>query len=626
MVKDKQFGAFLCELRKERNVTLEVLSHGLCDVGKLSRIENGQMEADKLLRDRLLGRLGVAPENYENFLYYREYKCWKERQEIVYAILYGEIEKAESLLETYKEQNLQKNPLAQQYYLSMLAQVRRQAGAEGWELQDLFRQAVGLTMPEEEKEEIRGKLLSVEEINLLLELEYYSAEHKNKEERQTWYEELISYEEALHLDKLAISKIYPKTVYYYYLFWANNGSREKKEVAKMLRLCNKAIEVLRKAKRMFYFWELLGVKQELLQLLIVENKEKGEMSVKKLKEWYAECARWRETLGEVYDTYGISRTIQEYCYLYVDMEAHCIGDVVRIRRKMLGMTMLELSEGICSERTISRLERNLTEPRREIVRLLFKRLHMAMDFCKSDLLTEKPEAKKLFAEAKQSCNRREYDKSEELLKQVKAMISLEVPENRQAIRRSEIVNENNKKFHGGIEIDKKRWISQIKEVLEYTIPYEIAVASREKYLTQSELTCLQNLASKLTWDDSELGQCIQSLYELFEHQRKIEECLAAYEFVMRMVVSKLGNRGEYGVSDAIELKILKHTLLNRRLGVISSGIYALLWNDEQRKKEQHQAKRGAVAEKELFKCIQFSYMCGDDYRIPFYKRKMEEGM
>ena len=48
MVKDKSFGIMLKELREKKNVTLEQLGAGLCDPGKLSRIENGKAEAEKL--------------------------------------------------------------------------------------------------------------------------------------------------------------------------------------------------------------------------------------------------------------------------------------------------------------------------------------------------------------------------------------------------------------------------------------------------------------------------------------------------------------------------------------------------------------------------------------------------
>ena len=70
MIKDNNFGSFLSEIRTKKKIKLEQLSDGLCAVSMLSRIESGKREAEKLLKDCLLQRLGVIPENYENFLYY----------------------------------------------------------------------------------------------------------------------------------------------------------------------------------------------------------------------------------------------------------------------------------------------------------------------------------------------------------------------------------------------------------------------------------------------------------------------------------------------------------------------------------------------------------------------------
>ena len=615
------FGAYLHELRKERNATLEVLCNGLCDVGKLSRIENGQVEAEKLLRDRLLGRLGVEPENYENFLYHTEYVQWKERQEIVYHILYGEVDEAKKLLDKYRENYSMTYPLAHQFYLSMYAQIRNIEGAGEEELRELFQYAVGLTMAEVSEKKLDGRLLSVEELNLLLEYTLYNKRLAS----ESWYEELLAFVEHLQLDKLALSKIYPKMAYYYYKMKMDTGIEDRAEISKMLRLCNKAIESLREAKRLFYLWELLVAKETLLQKLIVLNGETGTATTR-LEEWCQECREWSEALEILYDRYGISKDMRDFCYLYVDMEAYCIGDVIRIRRKMLGMTMQELCDGICSERTVSRLERNLTEPQKEIVRLLFERLNMSMEFCRSDLITESPDAKKLFAEMKLSSNYRECDKAEQLLSQVRQMISLDIPENRQAIRRNEIVNDVNRKFMNKEQVDRRVWIEQIKEALSYTIPYEVAIASGEKYLTQNELSCIQNIVTKLTWDAPEMKECIKTLYELFEQQRNIRECLAAYEFVMGTVASKLGDRGEYDISDEIVEKILKSTLMNRRSGVVAKEMYGLLWNDVQREKNQHPVKRGVDVKKELELCIRFCMMHKYTYKIPFYHRKIEEGM
>ena len=130
MIKDNNFGSFLSEIRIKKKIKLEQLSDGLCTVSMLSRIENGTREAEKLLKDCLLQRLGIIPENYENFLYYSVYKHWKERQSIIHCILYNEIEKAQKLLDEYYKTHDMDYLLEEQFYLTMLGQIRSYQGAE----------------------------------------------------------------------------------------------------------------------------------------------------------------------------------------------------------------------------------------------------------------------------------------------------------------------------------------------------------------------------------------------------------------------------------------------------------------------------------------------------------------
>ncbi len=614
MIKDSNFGPFLHETRTNKKVTLEQLSDGLCTASMLSLIENEKRDAEKLLKDSLLMRLGVVPENYENFLYYSMYKRWKDRQNIVHEILYGDIPKASALLTVYHGEYDMNYSLEEQFYLTMLGQIRNYEGADREELREIFHRAVDLTIPELDKRNLKKRILSVEEINLYLEYLHYS----EGEEVLLKYEELFEYVEDIKLDSFALAKIYPKLVYYFAVALREQDKIEKTIAGRLLKLCDKAITILQKANRMFFFWELLGIKQKLLLYLIEINKVTGEKATEKLKEWLEKCSAWRETLGSVYDEYGVSKETKDFCYLYVDREVYCIGDVIRTRRKMFGMTMAQLSDGICTERTVSRLENNKTEGQNEIVRALFERLHLSAELYKTELITDNFEALQLFAELKKQMNNRNTEQVSQLLEQVKAKLSLDIPENAQVIRRSEIINEFLKRT-----LSKEDYIKQLKKAIEYTIPYEVVIRLEEKYLTNNEISCIQNIIGVIDWSYIELRECIEVAYDLYENQKQIENCLNMYEFVMRVVASNLGNRKKYDISDEINRKILFHTLINRRLGIIHSILYGLFWNNEQRKKEQHPGKVGVDIKQELIKCIHFCEMRGNLYKVPFYKAKLK---
>lgn len=99
MVYDSyEFGKYLTELRRKYNVSMNVVCDGICDQSVMSRIENGEREVSKLVQDRLLGRLGVAPENFENMVFSDEYERWKVRQKIVNLIMNEKIVQRKNFL------------------------------------------------------------------------------------------------------------------------------------------------------------------------------------------------------------------------------------------------------------------------------------------------------------------------------------------------------------------------------------------------------------------------------------------------------------------------------------------------------------------------------------------------
>ena len=84
------------------------------------------------------------------------------------------MEEAKKLLESYRKEYKMQDALEQQFYLAMLAQIRRYEGAGYNELEVLFEQALQLTVPEINSRSFRNRILSLEELNLLLEYRFYN--------------------------------------------------------------------------------------------------------------------------------------------------------------------------------------------------------------------------------------------------------------------------------------------------------------------------------------------------------------------------------------------------------------------------------------------------------------------
>ncbi len=173
----------------------------------------------KLLQDAILERLGVGAEDYEHLVNFNEYERWKGRQGILHNITFEKMERAESLLDEYyarygkrdsENYSSIEEKLERQFYLSMLAQIRRYNGASGEELCMIFDEAIYLTVPALGHKPMSELILSIKELNLILEAEQYRKEG----EQIARYREITEYIERAGLDERGMAKIYPKAVFF----------------------------------------------------------------------------------------------------------------------------------------------------------------------------------------------------------------------------------------------------------------------------------------------------------------------------------------------------------------------------------------------------------------------------
>ena len=174
------FHNFLAGMRIGKRVKMEQLCGGICSVSTLARIEAGERLPGKLVRDRLLERLGIANSGFEDFLPVEEYERWRNRQELLQAIADRNEEKAAGLIQCYEQESMWSYTqadreedtggaaLERQFYLTMKAQLMQYRGLSQEKLCAAFKEALELTvLPGTARR--RHIFLSAKEWNLLLE-------------------------------------------------------------------------------------------------------------------------------------------------------------------------------------------------------------------------------------------------------------------------------------------------------------------------------------------------------------------------------------------------------------------------------------------------------------------------
>lgn len=616
----RQFIAFVHKIRKQQDYTMEQVCEGICSLGTIHFMESGRWKSDKLVRDRILDRLGAGVEDYEHYLDLGEYSRSETRNRIIHYITYRETDRAEGLLEEYRKNYDMENDLERQFVLCMEVQVRHRQGGEREEIAELLEEAAALTIPELHRKPLEKLVLSAGELNLVLEAEAYRKEGARTEK----YRQILDYIRKKNMDGIARAKIYPKAVYFLCRHLLGEKDRESEGLnpEELLQYCESAVEILRDNARMYYLCELLEMEGCLADLLAQRFVREGrQKEAGMLKEWYQKRADWKRALEAVYEEQGMSRESMDFCYFYLEMGVHCVNDIIRIRREMLGISRQELCDGICDEKTLKRLEKRKTKPQLAVVEGLLERLGLPAEYTRSDLITDSAEARELMRQLRRCVNHGLLDQVPRLLERIRTMVPMNIRFNRQAIERENILNDWKKE-----ELAKEEYYSKMLAVLELTLPYDAFLKEGKKYLTYIEQECIQNLMFAMDEISGEYTLCMQrfeEIYQPFTEKEQVETVSGIYEMVMRNIGSDWGNRGEYERSDRYGEVILRNCLAYCRLESIKSCLYNRWWNYDKRRSEGIPNAQVLDDRDELNKCITFADMAKDIKRMEFYQGKLK---
>lgn len=623
---EKDFGAYISNQRSCKNISQQKLSEGLGDKNWYGKIERGERIASISMQKRLMNRLGIVTEGEGEFLFYDDFAEWEARWEIISSIEDDRLDKAKRALDEYFRKYKQ-DKIRRQFYLVMKAQylihlkntftnidnikcIRVQ-------IDDTYIQATKLTIPNIDKKELSQLILSVDELNLAFEYKNMQimrdANLGNADSILAVYMDFIRYIEKYPYGKLAKAMLYPKIVVYMcramnkYLEADSIAANEKNEILKkMLEQCNKAVELLRDEAVLYYFYELLEIRKELLEAILQNNSDN------ELKITLETNNEWMETLSYIYNKYGVSVYTRDCCYMYKEYEVYRIGDVVRKRRKMLDMTAEELSAGICSEDTRRRLENNRVRTQSAIVKLIFNKLNLTYEYHRMGIVTSEARSVELYSEIKKVMNNNEWEIAYSILPKLKERLS-EHAINKQLLERLGAVLD----YETG-KISIEEYIKRLKHELAYTMPIDKICLAKEKYLSIEEVSHIYAISTVLRKNKQykeadRYAQIIRDYYKNYELNGAINKYLGMYEFVMSYVANLKGSLGFYEESNNISVNIIKEQLKAKRSNMLHSNLYNIAWNDMEMdgNKESHK--------NEVHKCRILSQLCKRYYYEKLYK-------
>ncbi len=590
-----EFGQFLRRKRVEQDLNLDILAEGLCSLQMISKIEKGEIFPKREVRERLIERLGESAYDYENYVDVEDYEAWKLEMDLLDALNSEEISKSELLLQNYENNYKKSNIVTKQFYSVMLLQLLELKNAPKEEKDILLEQTVKLTIPNIDKKSISDLILSISELNLVLEYVTYQKKEHLKEQ----YEELFQYIQQGKFDLESRALLYSKLALYFCNYQWEKIEKEKNTwrvipfVEELFQVCTQAIEHLRNHKKVYFALELLEMKQKIVSFLLKEKELYSKEQIEYYEKEQEQTIAFLDVLNRLYENYHIPKQTNKYTIFYQKREIHCINDVIRARRKMFQVSLEEL-EDICEVKTIKRLEKKTTKPQIQIVKRLFYRFHLSTELERPVIVTSSEKAIRLEQQLRVTMNQREYEKARELLQELKQLISMEELINKQYVDYEDICI-----AYGRKQITKEEFIQKSITILEYTVPLKFALRpfgeikfrngrtqQEEKYFTKTEITILYNIEKRL--DDTEKEQqryfsILKEYFERLEKERTIVSMLGTYGLVMQGIASDLGNQGRYEESMEINRKIIEQSLKAKHLEYIEENVYDLMWNEEKRK-------------------------------------------
>ena len=568
---DQDFAKLLKNIRTEEKVSLDQLAMGLMSASQLVKIENGERPINKNIRDRLLERLGIAKELYENLLDLCDFEEWDYKKKILSAIQDKKIEDAYRLLKEYKAHLRENDRINHQFILAMWGEVLKQEGASKEKIAECYRKAVILTIPDAEKVWWEKRPLSVLEMNLLLETLVYG----NETDDLYKYRVLMDYVDMGYYDEIMKAKIYPKIVYYYLKkqilfkeYWNVETQTEN------LKICEKAIDKLRDAGRTYYLVELLEIEMQISEIMLddtfPEDFEKNEADKINAKELLS-------VIKNLYAEYEVPAYMQDCTYFYQQKWIFSMKDVLRIRREMLGLTQEQLCEGICSVKSLRRAEKGQTDMQRETLKKVLNRLGLSGQMQWSRLITSDREAIRMAEELADYINDRKFSVASKQLESLKSRIDLDIPQNKQYFLEKQALLE----FEQG-KVTREEFVKMEKEALECTLRAENLYRKENVYLTEQEITCIRNSWRGMEGKEKrELIDLIFRLYDNYALNNGLSQAISMYEFIAESAVNELGNNGEHVRAEEIDRKVIKASLSCRRIWDVHYNLYDILWNENE---------------------------------------------
>ncbi len=337
-------GELILRLREERKISQEELASGLCTQKFLSKLEIGNSLPDSFLLDALMSRMGKSADKLEYVISKEDYQFFVRRIEIENELEEGNSVEAEKKLAEY-EKILKDEDTIHFQYIDMIRAFLI------WDNKDnisdcvtYLEKAMSRTMRFWQEENVWNYPMTWREVGLLL---VWAKKVKSENELEDFFEKLLVYIDNQWNDEEEKVKIYPFAIVLYSQLLKKDGKYRKID-----QLCANAIALLTRNGAISNLLVLLKIRIDALKKLESQETDKNDLELERL-------IKQMEALEAVEKEYGYKENTVSI-FMKVKREFYLDSEVIRKNRMAQGMTQEEISEDICAQETLARIEKGRT--------------------------------------------------------------------------------------------------------------------------------------------------------------------------------------------------------------------------------------------------------------------------
>ena len=421
-------GILIQQIRKEKKIKGSKLASGLCSKQVLMDIEADQNEADILMLDILMQRMGKSTDKFEMILRRDAYDAIHLRDTIEKAMNQGKWAAAEKRLQNYpKNTNVD-----QMYCYRMNASLVYHNGGNCKDAETNLQKAISITLPNFEYARIEEYMISTVEMENILALERMHLEEKYKTASVT---DMDMTEEKQHLeicmnyikqhfeDPEEHAKIYSKCA------WMLAGIHYlSKNYIDTIRYCERGIEVLRRNTILYFMLPLLKLGTEAQKAMGIVPEQSKWMQ-------YYEHLMWIwENYAE--DWYPIDAILHN-CY---QREYHLDYEFIRAERRSQKMTQADLADDVYrNTECLSRVETGKVSPNKKTFEKLMKKLGIDKGRYNAYVVTDSFEVMEIKRNIDGCLMRRNFQEAREVTRELKSRLDMDIEENKRLIRMYEMI-------------------------------------------------------------------------------------------------------------------------------------------------------------------------------------------